>query len=347
VIYDPKTGRQLGWYDEAGNWMGRPEDEPGKAKPASPGLPPGLPAFSGEKPADFDQRMADAGIRQPTTPAPGAKPTLNYNPTITPDRLGDVNARAAGAIDTGRQGFDQLAGQVGQAGDQARQEGGAAVDEFDAATGSLLGEAMPRILSRYDPVLEAINNLPTDPSSIYDRMLSTQLAQAQSVQGGVAAQRGAAAQALKGAPAVYAQAEEQARANQVERANLLARAAESLNDDDLSLVQQSLNAAESIMATDSQLAQFAAQLDSTEQMQFGALMLELQNIYMQNEAQFAAMNVEEQIAFLNAKVQEYGIDQQLSGIMAQIRAGGRITARDVFSGFLGLAAAGVQAAGGA
>jgi len=87
VIYDPVTGRQLGWYDEAGNWMGAPEDEPGKQKQPGRGLPAGLPAFSGEKPADFDQRLSNAGIRQPTTPAPGApgtRPTLTYNPTITP-----------------------------------------------------------------------------------------------------------------------------------------------------------------------------------------------------------------------------------------------------------------------
>lgn len=202
----------------------------------------------------------------------------------------------------------------------------ASSDEIDRAFG--LSEGL----------IDSIMNTPSQTKAIGDQVLSNQLALGRSSPGGIGNVQAGVKAAMGAAPQLQQQAQQASIQEQVQRAQaatgaaqIYAGVAQGTADRAVRIGEANQNAANNVLQT--MTSKYGQELNfTTEQRgQIGQLARD----FYANQAQFAQMDVQQQIAAWDAIVKTYGIDATLKAAMEQIAAQENIGPLDAFKLVLG------------
>src|SRR5690606_37024633 len=264
----------------------------------------------------------------------------------------DIARRAGGegadALQIAQQNNRNVNAGTGAAADRAAGALGPAPTVDQGLADRQLG-AYEEALGMSREVLDALLNGPSTAERSGARTLKNQLALARSARGGPGAVQQAMATAQQGAPELQAQAAESARQEEMQRltaagnvASNFAQAALGARGQDIDIAKKNVDAATAFTGMIANLTGIQLELDQRNQELLGQLARDVAatgSDYAQLDAQMAS-------AELDRLRKRYGIDEQTRVQIMAIEAEGKITAKDILNGAVGIigSAAGIGAA---
>jgi len=327
-VIDPSTGYQV-WQEDETTQAFAPE--PGTAGTTVYGT-----ANSGPNPD------GSPGLT-PTTPAGGYKAaapgqqiqnqTAAFSKVLT-NRLGGMRDDAAGRGNAALSSFYGIEKPADNTADLANTFAG----ENAVDPGTARNPEVDRAFQMSSELVDRILNAPSQAQMIGDQALSQQLAVGRSspggignVQAGVKAAMGAAPQIQQQANQAVLQEQQMRAAAATGAANIYAGVAQGTADRATRIAESNQSAATNVLGIMAQ--KYGQELNfTTEQRgQLGQLARDFYN----NQAQFAQMDVNQQMAAWDVIVRTYGIDSTLKAAMEQIAAQENIGPLDAFKLILG------------
>lgn len=199
-------------------------------------------------------------------------------------------------------------------------------------------DEIDRAFGLSEGLINSIMNTPSQTKAIGDQVLSQQLALGRSSPGGIGNVQAGVKAAMGAAPQLQQQAQQASIQEQVARASaatgaaqIYAGVAQGTADRAVRIGEANQNAANNVLQT--MTSKYGQELNfTTEQRgQLGQLARDFYN----NQAQFAQMDIQQQMASWEAMVKTYGIDATLKAAMEQIAAQEGIGPLDAFKLVLG------------
>lgn len=264
-----------------------------------------------------------------TPPSNPPQPGTNYQPTVD-------NGQA-----TAQNLTDQVLGSQPTVPDQ-NQVNATNRDALTPVVNPSLAttDATQQALALSQNLVDRIFGLPLQTSMLADREMQNQLAIARGARGGPGAVNVALSQAQQQAPALSEQAaqqtiqEQQARANAAGQAvGLFSNNAQNDAQRAVAIATANQNAGLSVLNNLTTLTGQSLQYDATKMQTLG----QLAGFYLQNSAQFAALDTQQQIAVWDNAVKTYGIDKDFDAKIKGYASAHAIGPLEAFSMILGVA----------
>lgn len=199
-------------------------------------------------------------------------------------------------------------------------------------------DEIDRAFGLSEGLIDSIMNTPSQTKLIGDQVLSNQLALGRASPGGIGNVQAGIKAAMGAAPQLQQQANQASINEQIARASaatgaaqIYAGVAQGTADRAVRIGEANQNAANNVLQT--MASKYGQELNfTTEQRgQLGQLARDFYN----NQAQFAQMDMQQQMATWEAMVKTYGIDATLKAAMEQIAAQENIGPLDAFKLVLG------------
>lgn len=334
---------------------------PGAARPGQPTAPPAVPEFQDQ---DWYAQMRELESTPGTIQYQNAQ--ANKGASLgSPKDEGDAMTLGIQARGLGNTEYLRgIGGQRAVQGDNAldrfygieKPQDTSAQQAVDFMRGNQVDPALAgsdeidRAFGLSEGLIDQITNTPSQTKIIGDQVLSQQLALGRSSPGGISNVQAGVKAAMGAAPQLQQQAQQASIQEQVQRAQaatgaaqVYAGVAQGTADRAVRIGEANQNAATNVLAT--MTSKYGQELNfTTEQRgQIGQLARDFYN----NQAQFAQMDINQQMATWDAMVKTYGIDATLKAAMEQIAAQENIGPLDAFKLVLGAAdAAGSLATAG-
>jgi hypothetical protein len=309
------------------------------------------PATSGALPAGATvYGTANSG------PRPDGKPGLT--PT-TPVGGYQAKTQSAFAKDRVDVSSGRLGNTLGAMGDAAGAKGNVALEEFYGVTkptdntasaaqyfadenaidpSTARNPEVDRAFQMSSDLVDRILNAPSQAKLVGDQALSQQLALGRSSPGGIGNVQAGVKSAMGAAPQLQAQTQQAVLQEQQTRAaaatgaaNIYAGVAQGTADRETRIAESNQNAANNVLTTMTQKYGMDLNFSTEQRAQLG----QLSRDFFNNQAQFAQMDVQQQIAAWDNITKIYGIDATLKAAMEQIAAQENIGPLDAFKLVLG------------
>ena len=181
-----------------------------------------------------------------------------------------------------------------------------------------------------------------------DQTLAREIAAGRSAGGGAAGQQAGVLAAMEQAPALYAQGRQQAANEATTRLAQAETASKAFGDlgtmtrgQDEQRAQFEANLSKGIADSVANLTEGNVQMNDRDSQQMAEIWMDFAKL----QSVYAGMSSEEQLAWWQNETARRGQDQNFNTIMAQLKAQGKITAKDLIGGLFQLGG-GVLSAGG-
>ncbi len=330
-VIDPSTGYQVWQEDDVSQAF---------APPA-----PGTNGTSELGTANSAPNPNGSGTLTPTTPAGGYKAAA---PGVAKQNQvkaysGALSNKIGGFVEqAGNRGADALSSFYGieKPADTSQSAAQVFADENAVDPSLARNDEIDRAFGMSSGLVDQIMNTPSAAKIAGDQALSQQLAIGRSAPGGIGNVQAGVKAAMGAAPQLQAQTQQAVLQEQVQRASAATGAAQiyagvaaGVADRSTAIAQGNQNAANAALSTMTQKYGMDLNFTTEQRGQIGQLARD----FYANQAQFANMDVQQQMAAWDNIVKVYGIDQTLKAAMEQIAAQENIGPLDAFKLVLGAA----------